>query len=90
MPYDQNGNFSNDIDVLTDDRYYCAGKVLLTHFVMKHHQYKVGIIQIYMYTIVIFGVLCHIFGGSQVCQSIALPQPMKNLEGMEWKSHDHV
>ena len=27
---------------LKDDRYYCGGKSLLTHFVMKHHQYKAG------------------------------------------------
>ena len=43
-------------------------------------------------TIVFFGVLCRIFLGVpiQVCWSIALPQPMKNLEGLEWKSCDHV
>ena len=25
-----------------DNRYYCAGKSLLTHFVMKHHYYSAG------------------------------------------------
>ena len=25
-----------------DDRYYCGGKSLLTHFVMKHHHYEAG------------------------------------------------
>ena len=27
---------------LAIDRYYCAGKSLLTHFVMKHHHYEAG------------------------------------------------
>ena len=28
------------------DRYYCAGKSVLTHFVMKHHHYEAGKIRI--------------------------------------------
>ena len=27
----------NRFEILNGDRYYCAGKSLLTHFVMKHH-----------------------------------------------------